>query len=139
MLGKETPDLDILSTRSYASIVRRCPFWHLLGPALVVACVFECCQNISGYPLPCPKALIHYILELIQAFLPATVTLYPYFHTSENDLFAPFEVYAELYDIAVVDRIRTTLHTGTTQSHVVEKCARTALDVLYKPLPVLTP
>lgn len=78
-------------------------------------------------------------LELVQTFLPAAIALHSDLNTAEYLLFAAFEVYSELDDIAVIDGIGTRLHARAAEAYMVEKCAGTALDVLYEPLSPFAP
>ena len=79
------------------------------------------------------------LLKLVQALLPTSVAFDADLYASEDDLFASFEVDSQLDDIAVIDRIRTTLHAGTAQTDVVEEGAGTTLDILDEPLTIVAP
>jgi hypothetical protein len=78
-------------------------------------------------------------VKIVQALLPAAVTFDADFHTSEDDLFATFEVDSKLDNISVVNGVRSALDTGTRESHVVEERARAGLDVFDVPLSACTP
>ena len=78
-------------------------------------------------------------VEVVQTLLPASIALDPDLHAAENDFLATFEVNAELYDIAVVYRVRARLDARTRQPDVIEKGARRGLDVFYVPLARSTP
>jgi len=65
------------------------------------------------------QTLVCRSIEVVETLLPAAVALYTDLDTSEDDLLAAFEVYAELDDIAIVDRVWSALHAGTREAHVV--------------------
>ena len=78
-------------------------------------------------------------LELIRSLLPAAVHLDSNLDAAENDLFASLEIDAQLHNIAVLDRVGARLGVWTAEADVIEKGARTALDVLDEPLASVAP
>jgi hypothetical protein len=59
------------------------------------------------------QALVRCGVEVIETLLPAAVAFYANFDTSENDLFATFEIYTELHNIAVIDGVWAALDART--------------------------
>lgn len=80
-----------------------------------------------------------FLLELIQTLLPSSVALDTYLDTTEDLFLTTLEIYSELDDISVVDRICATLHAWAAKSDVVEKGSGAALDIFDEPLSVLEP
>lgn len=52
------------------------------------------------------------LLEIVQAFLPATIALDSDLHAAEYDFLAAFEIDSQLDNISIVDGVRFTLHSG---------------------------
>jgi hypothetical protein len=65
------------------------------------------------------RRVCHVLLEIIQSFLPTSITLDPYFDASKNHLLSTPEIDTKLYYIAVVDGPWLTLDTWRAQSKVV--------------------
>lgn len=79
------------------------------------------------------------ILEIVERFLPPSITLYSYLDTSEYHLFPSSEINPQLHNITIIDRPWPRFDTGLAESDVVEKGARRALHVLDVPLPIGAP
>lgn len=80
-----------------------------------------------------------FVLELVEAFLPASIALDLDLDTTKDDFFAALEINAELDDITVIDWIWPALNARTAQADVIQKGAGAALTIFDVPLVVGTP
>lgn len=76
---------------------------------------------------------------MVQTLLPASVALYSYLDAAKDLLLASLEIYAELNNISVINGVCATFHSGTAETDMIEKGARTTLDVFDVPLATLAP
>lgn len=93
----------------------------------------------SCHSMPVAVLAFNNSLEGVELVLPPPIQLHPHLDTSENHLLATLEVDSKLHNIAIVDWERFAFLRWRTQSNVIEKRARRALDILDEPLAILVP